>query len=65
MSKVKRQHYVPQLYLKQWHNDKSDEQIYVYDKTLKKSFSSNIKNIASSNYFYDYPEVTEEQKKNL
>lgn len=63
MSKVKRQHYVPQFYLKQWHNEKSDEQIYVYDKERKKSFSTNIKGIASSNYFYDYPELTEEQQK--
>lgn len=63
MSRVKRQHYVPQFYLKQWHNDKSDEQIYVYDKERKKSFGSNIKGIASSNYFYDYPELTEQQQK--
>lgn len=63
MSKVKRQHYVPQFYLKQWHNEKSNEQIYVYDKDTKKSYSTNIKGIASSNYFYDYPELTEEQKK--
>lgn len=63
MNKVKRQHYVPQFYLKQWHNEKSNEQIYVYDKNTRKSYSTNIKGIASSNYFYDYPEFTEEQKK--
>ena len=51
MSKVKRQHYVPQFYLKQWHNEKSEEQIYVYNKELRKSFSSNIKGVASSNYY--------------
>lgn len=63
MSKVKRQHYVPQFYLKQWHNEKSDEQIYVYNKELQKSYSANIEGTASSRYFYDYPDLTEEQKK--
>lgn len=46
MSKVKRQHYVPQFYLKRWAND-----IWVYDKERKKSFSSSIQSVASSNYF--------------
>ena len=65
MSKVKRQHYVPQFYLKQWHNEKSEEQIYVYNKELRKSFSSNIKGVASSNYYYDFPELDEKQKEEL
>lgn len=61
MNKVKRQHYVPQFYLKRWANEKSDSQIYVYDKERKKSFSSSIQSVASSNYFYDFPDVTKEQ----
>lgn len=63
MGKVKRQHYVPQFYLRNWHNDKSDEQIYVYNKELQKSYSANIEGTASSRYFYDYPEFNEDQKK--
>ncbi len=62
MSKVIRQHYVPQFYLRQWHNEKSDEQIYVYNKELQRSYSANIEGTASSRYFYDYPELTEEQQ---
>ena len=60
MNKVKKQHYVPQFYLKQWANNK--EQIYVYDKKQKKSFISNVKNIASSRFFYDFPEIDENKK---
>lgn len=65
MSKVKRQHYVPQFYLKQWHNEKSEEQIYVFNKEFGRSYSSNIKGVASSNYYYDFPELDDIQKKEL
>lgn len=54
MSKVKREHYVPQFYLKNFsHNEKN---LWVYDKVLNKSFPSNIHGIASKRYFYDFPE---------
>lgn len=57
MKKVKNQHYVPQFYLKQWANNK--EQLFVYDKKQCKNFPSNISNIASSRFFYDFPEIDE------
>lgn len=60
MNKVKNQHYVPQFYLKQWTNNK--EQLFVYDKKQKKSFTSNVKNVASSKFFYDFPEIDEIMK---
>ena len=61
MSKVKRQHYVPQFYLKRWVNDISDTQIWIYDRERKKSFSNSVQSVASSNYFYDFPDVSQEQ----
>lgn len=64
MSKKKKQHYVPQFYLTRWSLDKNPEQIYVYNKEIKRSHISNIKDIASAKYFYDYPELEEEQKNN-
>ncbi|MCG3677576.1 DUF4238 domain-containing protein [Aliarcobacter butzleri] len=57
MNKVKNQHYIPQFYLKQWANNK--EQLFVYDKKQCKNFTSNISNIASSRFFYDFPEIDE------
>lgn len=49
---AKNQHYVPQFYLKYFaDNDK----LYVFDKINKKSFLTNVRNIASENYFYDLP----------
>ena len=51
--KTKKQHYVPRFYLSNWANEKG--QIWVFDKSLKKSFQANIKDVASSNYFYDIP----------
>lgn len=59
MNKVKNQHYVPQFYLKQWANK---EQLFVYDKKRSKSFQSNVKNIASSRFFYDFPKIDEIMK---
>lgn len=63
MNKVRKQHYVPQFYLKQWCKEKSDKQLYAYDKERKKSFSSNIEDIASSNYFYDLDNINEQYVK--
>ena len=61
MIKVKRQHYVPQFYLKRWVNDISDTQIWIYDKERKKTFSNSVQSVASSNYFYDFPDFSQEQ----
>jgi hypothetical protein len=54
MSNVKNQHYVPQSYLKSFTD--SQEKIYVFDKFEQKCFSSNVKNVASERYFYDFPQ---------
>lgn len=50
---VKNQHYVPQFYLKYFAN--SNEQLHVFDKFSRKSFITNVCNIASERYFYDLP----------
>lgn len=51
MSNVKKQHYVPQFYLKRFtHNG---ELLFVYDKFSKKARQSNIKDVAEERYFYD------------
>lgn len=50
--KSKKQHYVPQCYLKAWcHSD--SKQIYVFDKKQEVSRSNSIKDVASERYFYD------------
>lgn len=46
----KKQHYVPQFYLKNFSND--GKNIYCYDKEEFKSYPQSIKNIAQSKYFY-------------
>lgn len=63
MSKVKKQHFVPRFYLSRWSLDSNPEQLYVFNKETKKSYISNIKDIASAKYFYDYPKLEEEQKR--
>ncbi|RKQ19109.1 DUF4238 domain-containing protein [Ureibacillus endophyticus] len=60
MGKVKNQHYVPRSYLKYFANKKNKAyQINVYDKENDKYFSSNIEGVASSRFFYDFPELEE------
>ena len=49
--KVKKQHYVPRCYLKNFCTN--GEQIHVFDKSQRKYFKANIKDIACGNYFYD------------
>ena len=53
MSKVKKQHYVPQFYLKRFTYD--GERLFVFDKIAGKQRTANIKDIAQENYFYDIP----------
>lgn len=51
MSKVKKQHYVPQFYLKRFtHNG---ELLFVYDKFAKTARQSNVRDVAEERYFYD------------
>ncbi|MEQ6856000.1 DUF4238 domain-containing protein [Lysinibacillus capsici] len=54
MELVKNQHYVPQSYLKYFADSK--EKIFVFDKVNEKIFPSNVRNIASERFFYDFPE---------
>jgi len=51
MSIVKKQHYVPRFYLKRF--SRNEKLIFCFDKAQKKSFPSNIENIANERYFYD------------
>ena len=53
MTIAKVQHYVPQFLLRNFGNGKKD-QVWVYDKSLNRSFASNTKNVASENRFYDF-----------
>lgn len=48
---VKSQHYVPRVYLQRFANKR--EQVWVYDKERRKTFQSNIKNVAAESRFYD------------
>jgi hypothetical protein len=58
MTTAKVQHYVPQFLLRNFGNGKKD-QVWVYDKTTDRAFSTNAKNIASESRFYDF-EVEDE-----
>jgi hypothetical protein len=51
MERVKNQHYVPQFYLRNFQSE--HERLFVYDKLLRKSFMKPIKDVASTNYFYE------------
>jgi len=53
MPKVKRQHYVPQFYLKKFAQE--DGKLWIFDKSTKESFKSNVKNVACETGFYDIP----------
>lgn len=48
----KRHHFVPQAYLKQF---SIDEQIFAFDKPSRRSFHTNIANVAVERFFYGFP----------
>jgi hypothetical protein len=52
MSKVKKQHFVPQGYLRKFANAR--EQLYVFDKYNRRSFISAVRDVANKKYFYDF-----------
>lgn len=54
MSKVKKQHYVPQAYLERFTHD--GDHLFVYDKFESVVRPANKKDVAEENYFYDLPE---------
>ncbi len=49
---AKLHHYIPQFYLKGFCDDQRKAQLYCVDKKARKSFISNVKNIASEKDFY-------------
>ncbi len=53
MTVAKIQHYVPQFLLRNFGNGKKD-QVWVFDKMTGRTFSTNAKNIACENRFYDF-----------
>jgi hypothetical protein len=53
MQQTKRQHTVPRCYLARFCKD--GQTIKAFDKTTRKSFSTNIMNVAQQRYFYDIP----------
>jgi hypothetical protein len=52
MSKVKKQHFVPQFYLENFTNSKNN--LYAFDKVNGESFCTTTVNIAHEKFFYDY-----------
>lgn len=59
----KAQHYVPQLYLRNFAIKRRKQFfIYCYEKSAGKSFKTNIKNIAQETKFYDFNDDKGEQK---
>jgi uncharacterized protein DUF4238 len=50
----KRQHYVPQSYLRRFADE--NDRIWTFDKVTKKSFLSNVSGVACRPYFYDFDE---------
>ncbi len=54
MTAPKNHHYVPQSYLRRFSSDGT--QVYVFDKSTRRSFVTNVKNVASETYFHDIPE---------
>ena len=57
---TKKQHYVPQFSLRYFSAEGKGTQIYVYDKLRGESRLQSIRDVAHSNYFYNY--VTESKK---
>ena len=51
---TKNQHYVPQGYLR---NFSTKDQIFAYDKSERRKFKTNVRNVAAETYFYDSDEL--------
>ena len=50
----KKQHYVPQFYLNEFAD--AHHQLYVFDKFERRSYRTQVGNIANERYFYDFPQ---------
>lgn len=61
VEKTKKEHYVPRCYLKRWGNNK--EQVFVYDKYLKKARINNVYDVACEKFYYDidYRELSDDR----
>lgn len=57
--RVKKEHYVPRFYLKNFAYDNA-KSVYVFDKKSFRSYSQNIEDVASTRFFYDFPTIDEE-----
>ncbi len=57
---TKKQHYVPQFSLRYFSAEGKGTHVYVYDKLRGESRLQSIRDVAHSNYFYNY--VTESKK---
>ena len=57
----KSQHYVPKFYLKHFSGGKDN--IHIFSKIDNKKFCANISKIATENYFYKIPDVSQKIKK--
>jgi Protein of unknown function (DUF4238) len=70
LDNTKKEHYVPRFYLERFSNlsrSGNQKKIWVFDKITQKSpYSSDIKDTATSNYFYDFLfDWIEEDKKKV
>ncbi|WP_375505924.1 DUF4238 domain-containing protein [uncultured Nostoc sp.] len=71
MNNTKKEHYVSQFYLKKFVNSSpngKNYKIWIFNKITQKSpYSSDVKDTATKNYFYDFPVdlVGKDNKKSL
>lgn len=62
--KTKKQHYVPQSYLKNWDINKENgkkPKVFSYDIKQDKQFPVNVEDTAMRKYFYDYEKYSKEE----
>jgi len=60
---IKKQHYIPRTYLRQFskingNNEDKKNKIFVFDKSRKRSYGSNVYDIACENLFYDFENIS-------
>ena len=60
MQNTRRQHYVPQFYLKKF--SENGTSVFVFDKTTDSVFETNTHNIAQERYFFDLPQEVVKDK---
>ena len=60
MSKVKREHYVPQSYLRGFTED--GEHLFAFDKSTRTRFGTSVSEIACERYFYDLSDLQATEK---